>query len=220
MFTDRESFLALPWPAQALTAVVLLFGLFVVTRMVAGMFVRPRHRAHFARLAESVGARTGPRGDMTFFDTSIGDRAFTVRHELRSSAGSYRGPTGNLLVLATRLEARRWEMHQVDMNLGSVRARTFFGHNLLASGDEAFDAQIAVREDGIPVREGWLDRPTREAILRVYELPYANGPMWVQAQELTHISRSPWTEIDAAKLREMLGRVAAVAGALERTARG
>lgn len=219
MFTDLASFLELPWPAQAMTVLAALFLVFVLKTMAGGLLVRSRHRAHFEALARSIGAPLTTRGDTRSFTMRVAERSFGIRHELRSSSGSYRGPAGDLLVIGTRLEAHRWELHQVDFDPQLVRARKLFGHNLLSSGDPAFDQRVAVREDGIPVRDGWLDRAVRDAVLRVYDLPDAQGRMWVQEQELTHISRAPWTTIDASGLRERLSRIAAVADALERTAR-
>jgi hypothetical protein len=156
------------------------------------------------------------------FLMTVDGRTFEVRHEYRASrhrGGSegYRGPTGHLLITSTPLSGERWEMHQVDIVPGG--APSLFGDAPHKTGDEAFDRRFLVRQDGIPVRDTWLDQATRAAFGSFFDTPGATGPAWVQEQRLQHFIRAPWKGIDGPVLRALLQKQAALADALERTAR-
>jgi hypothetical protein len=209
-------FLAAPLWAQ------IGLGLFAVMAVV--MFVAPRlalrrHAATFTALAAAAGAGTTRRDAFTeWFSTEVEGRTFEVRRELRSrgrGSSSYRGPTGHLLITATPLSGSRWELHQIEVEPG--RLPGIFGTSPLATGDAAFDGRFMVRQDGVPVREGWLDPPTRAALTAFFDVPMANGPVWVQEQRLQHIM-SPWIGIDHESLRRLLRQQVVLAEALERTA--
>ena len=84
-------------------------------------------------------------------------------------------------------------------------------------GDPDFDARFAVWQDGVPVREGWLDAPTRAAVTAFFDGPGVAGPVWAQEGRLTYVAVPP-ARLDEPKLTAILRRQAALASALERTA--
>ena len=179
-----------------------------------------RYARRFKTLSTAFGREGAPLSDQSF-TAMVGERQFEVKHVYRTSTtsvGTTRGPYGHLLVSSTMLAARRWELHGVDIVRGGVRLRKALGHRLLTTGDAEFDAKYAVREDGIPIRERWLDQATRAAIANFYELPSATGTIWIQEGRLSHLISSPWKGVDGASLQALLTRQAALASALERTA--
>ena len=202
------------WAQLAIGVVVAMF----VAVLASSRVTRQRHAAAFARLAAAAGARTARTDEFTeSFGTDVAGRTFDVRREFRSTArgGSYRGPTGHLLIASTRLSGSRWELHQVDISPG--RRSAIFGAPPTVTGDDTFDARFMVRQDGVPVRDGWLDAPTRAAVTTLFDAPGVTGPVWVQEQRL-QLFVSPWLDASHATLGEWLRRQADLAGALERTA--
>lgn len=209
-------FLAAPLWAQV--AIVLLAGAFAVM-MVAPRVTQRRHAAALAALAAAAGARTSRRDEFTeWFTLEVDGRAFEVRRELRSSSrgGSYRGPTGHLLVTSTPLAGSRWSAFQVDITPG--RVPSWLGGPPHATGDAAFDGRFVLKQDGVPVREGWLDAPTRAAVSAFFDEPAATGPVWVQEQRLQHLADATWPRLDLPALTALLRLQAVLATALERTA--
>ena len=155
-------FLAMPFWAQVGMA---FFALMFVVMVVSPGVTRRRHAARLAVLASAAGASTTRRDEFTeWFTTEVEGRRFEVRRELRSSGrgSSYRGPTGHLLVTSTPLAGSRWEVYQIEILPG--RLPKFFGPPPLATGDSAFDGRFMLRQDRVPVRDGWLDQPTRAAV--------------------------------------------------------
>lgn len=195
-------------------------GFFLFTFLV--MLVSPgvtrrRHATRLAALASAARATTTSRDTFTeWFTVEVEGRRFEVRRELRSRGrNSYRGPTGHLLVTSTPLAGSRWELYQIEILLG--RLPKFFGPLPLATGDAAFDGRFMLRQDGVPVRDGWLDQFTRAAITAFFDTPCANGRLWVQERQLQHMM-SPWIGVDHEALLRLLRQQAALATALERTA--
>ena len=196
-------------------------GFFVFTFLV--MLVSPgvtrrRHVAQLAALASAARATTTSRDAFTeWFTVEVDGRRFEVRRELRSSGrgSSYRGPTGHLLVTSTPLAGSRWEVCQIEILPG--RLPRFFGPPPLATGDATFDGRFILRQDGVPVRDGWLDQSTRAAVTAFFDTPWANGRIWVQERQLQHMM-SPWIGVDHESLVRLLRQQAALAAALERTA--
>jgi hypothetical protein len=210
-------FLAAPLWAQ--------IGMAVFALMFAVMLVEPRlkqrrYTAALAALAAAAGASTTRRDGFTeWFTIAVEGRPFEVRREFRvrgRGSSSYRGPTGHLLVTSTPLAGSRWATHQIDITPGRVPA--LFGGPPFRTGDTAFDGRFMVMQDGVPVRDGWLDAPTRAAVTAFFDLPAATGPVWVQDQRLQHLADATWRTLDLAALTVLLGRQAALATALERTA--
>lgn len=210
-------FLAAPLWAQ------IGIGLFAVTFVV--MLVEPRlkrrkYAAKFTALAAAAGAPTTRRDEFTeWFTITVDGRPFEVRRELRvrgRGVSTYRGPMGYLLVTSTPLAGSRWEMHQVDITPG--RVPKFFGGPALPTGDAAFDGRFVVMQDGVPVRDGWLDALTRAAVTAFFDTPTVTGPVWVRSQQLQHIAAEPWRGLDLAALTGVLRQQAQLATALERTA--
>lgn len=208
-----------PW-AQA--GMVLFLA--VALAMVGLPILRKRRlRRQFAGLAKDLGVPTVNEPDefTQSFTTTVAGRSFLVSHEFRSGGGrhsSYRGPTGHLLVTSTALAAGQWELHQVDIVPG--RPPRWLGHALLETGDEVFDARFAVKQDGVPVRDRWLDRPTRAAISAFFDTAGVTGPVWIQGQKVMHLAYAPWKGIEGRSLRVLLENQGRLADALERTASG
>ncbi|MBK7971927.1 MAG: hypothetical protein IPK07_00990 [Deltaproteobacteria bacterium] len=219
MWEDVSSgFLAAPLWAQI---GMVLFAFTAVVMFVSPSLTRRRYTAKFAALADAAGAPTTRRDEFTeWFAIEADGRRFEVRRELRvrgsGGGSSYRGPTGYLLITSTPLAGSRWELHQLEIVPG--RLPSIFGAAPLATGDETFDARFLVRQDGDPVREGWLDPATRAAVTAFFDTPGVTGSVWVEARELRHLASAPWTGIDPASLPVLLRQQAALASALERTA--
>ena len=206
-------FLAAPLWAQAGMA---LFALAIVAMLVGPRLTQRRYAAKLAALAAAAGAPTTRRDEFTeWFTIAVDGRPFEVRRELRARGSGYRGPTGHLLVTSTPLSGSRWEMHEIDITPG--RLPSLFGGPRLRTGDPAFDARFVVMQSGVPVRDGWLDAPTRAAVTAFFDTPAATGPVWVQAGQLQHIGGAKWTDLDLAALTGLLRGQASLASALERT---
>ena len=207
-------FLVMPLWAQiglgffALTFLVMVFG---------PGFERRRYAAKLSALAAAAGATTTRRDEFTeWFTIDVDGRPFEVRRELRMRNSSYRGPTGQLLVTSTPLSGSRWEMHQIDIVPG--RVPKIFRRPTVSSGDAKFDERFVVIQDGVPVRDNWLDAPTRAAIITFFDAPAATGPVWVHDRQLQHIAGDEWARLDLAALKGLLRQQAMLASALERTA--
>jgi hypothetical protein len=211
-----ESFTTAPLWAQIF---LLFFALTAVVMMVEPSIRKRRFFRQFDAIALGLG-RQPPRRHAwpVMVPVSIGERAFEVRHDYRASGKgtSYRGPTGYLLVTATRLRGERWPMHQIDIRaLGRLSWLTS-GKRL--TGDTDFDARFLVVEDGLPVRDGWLDANVRQEITRFLGEAPIEGVLSVREGELLFTMSNPWTGIDGPAVRAILERQVALASALERTA--
>lgn len=212
-----DAFRAAPLWAQILVPVLVIAMLAAV---VESPIRRRRARLAFDRLAGQAGAAITPVDWVTAtFPMEVAGRRFEVRREWHSRAystgsNSWRGPIGHLLITSTPLAGSRWELHQVDMASLSTAARR---SSDLTTGDAAFDARFRVHQDGVPVRDGWLDAATRAAVARLFDAPGVTGPVWVQGQSLQVLRSEPWKDVDAASLRRVLEAQAALAVALERT---
>ncbi len=193
------------------------FALTFVVMLVGPSLSQRRYAAKFASLAAAAAAPTTRRDEFTeWFTIAVDGRSFEVRRELRVRNSSYRGPTGQLLVTSTPLSGSRWEMHQIDVAPG--RVPKIFRRPTLSTGDPAFDGRFVVIQDGVPVRERWLDAPTRAAFVAFFDAPAATGPVWVQDRQLQHLAGDEWVKLDLAALTSLLRQQAILATALERTA--
>lgn len=211
-------FRAAPFWAQVGMA---FFAFTFLVMLIEPRIKRRKYATALAALAAAAAAPTTRRDEFTeWFTMTVEGRPFEVRRELRQGSGrgvsSYRGPTGHLLVTSTPLAGSRWATHQVDITPG--RVPRFFGGPPLPTGDATFDGRFVVMQDGTPVREGWLDAPTRAAVTAFFDQPAATGPVWVQEQRLQHIAVATWHGLDLAGLTALLRQQAALATALERTA--
>ncbi|MDO8418573.1 MAG: hypothetical protein Q7S90_00955 [Rubrivivax sp.] len=217
MFTDVTTALSeAPLWAQAVLA---LFALTFVAMVVTPGRDYRRHRRALEGLARALGA-TAAQGREKWpvsFSAAIDGRTFDVSYDYRShSHGSYRGPRGHLLITSTVLAGSRWKMHEVDIVPGRVNR---FLRSLTGRADRAGPgASFQVVDNGVPVREGWFDAGTRDAVTAFYASSVARGPLWVKEQQLMHVAAAPWDGIDGPALRTLLARQAAVATAFERTA--
>lgn len=213
-----DAFLEAPLWARILVPILVFAAL---ASAVDKPWRRRRARDAFARLARAVQQPVTTIDWVTeTFPLEAGRRPFDVRREWHSrhsggGVSSYRGPLGHVLVSSTPLAGSRWELHQVDIALMTMAARRS-GDPI--SGDAAFDARFRVRQDGVPVRDAWLDEPTRAAVTTLFDVPGVTGPVWVQGQRLHVLRQEPWFDLDAASLIRALDAQAALAAALERTA--
>lgn len=212
-----EDFVAgwLAMPLWAQIGVAFFVFTFVVMLVEPGV-KRRRHAARHRALAQAHGTTTTRVDAFTeWFSVTAEGRAFEVRRELRTRGGvSYRGPTGHLLVISTPLAGSRWELHQADIMPG--RVPTWLGGPGRVTGDAAFDGRFMVKQDGVPVRDGWLDAPTRAAVTAFFDTPWVDGRVWVQEGRLQHLALRPKT-VDANVLGTVLRQQSALTTALERT---
>lgn len=196
-----------------------LFALTFVALVVAPRRDYRRHRRAFDGLARALDA-TAAQGREKWpvsFSVAVDGRTFDVSYDYRShSHGSYRGPRGHLLITATALAGSRWKMHEVDIVPG--RVSRFLRSTVVGAGGAGPDSSFQVVDNGVPVREGWFDAGTRDAVTAFFGSTVASGPLWVKEQQLMHVASAPWKGIDGAALRTLLTRQAAVATAFERTA--
>lgn len=204
-----------PWVRVALT----LFALVFVWSLFGSGVTHRRYRRQFDDLARALRAQppTG-RGWPVSFTVEAGGRAFEIRHDYRSRSGSYRGPAGYLLVTETKLAGTRWEMHQVDiLRIDSVWSRLMGATPV--TGAAGSNVRFGMKEDGVPVREGWMDDATREAVTRFFEAAPPFGVIWIKEGRLSYLLSGPWKGIDGPVLQAILERLVELATALERTAR-
>lgn len=199
----------------------LAFFVFALFVMLFETSVRNRGVARrFAALAASRQATVRPGDDAysASFEVTADGRPLTVRREMRSTGGggSYRGPRGFLTLVEAPLAGSRWAMHNVDVAERGTLAR--LGSTPMKTGDATFDRRFTVWQDGLVVRDGWLDAPTREAFTALFDVPSMTdaGTVWVTEGRLQCFHDTPKT-LDAARFDTWLSRVATLAAALERT---
>jgi hypothetical protein len=75
--------------------------------------------------------------------------------------------------------------------------------------------RFIVTEDKTPVRDGWLDGGTRQAIARFFDDVPLPGLLWIRQGELQFIMQNPWKGIDGQGIRGLLERQTVLASALE-----
>ncbi|MEO7156035.1 MAG: hypothetical protein ABI039_00655 [Vicinamibacterales bacterium] len=202
---------------------VTLFALTFLAMVFGPKVTQRRARQHFAALAQTRHARVVPGHDVftASFSVEQAGRTFTVQRELRSTTrgGSYRGPRGHLIVIETPLAHSRWKMHGVDIAQRGALAR--LGGTPVRSGDAVFDKRFTIWQDGVLVRENWIDGTTRAAVTAFFDLPSiaGAGTVWVQEGRLHYLNDAPAT-LDETGLTAILEQQAALAAALEATASG
>jgi hypothetical protein len=198
-----------------------LFAALVVAALVQPTLRRRKFRRGFDAIARGLeqpppSSRRWPAA----FRVRVHERDFDVRHDLRSSSrgGSYRGPTGYLLITATRLASDRWSLHQVDISKPG-RLASWLAGGKRPTGDADFDARFLVVEDGLPARDGWLDAPTRKAIAQFLDEAPRPGVIWIREGELQFTMQGDWSGLDGPAIRALLQRQGALASALDRSVR-
>ena len=87
------------------------------------------------------------------------------------------------------------------------------------TGDPDFDARFFVMEEGLPVRDGWLDEATRAQFARFFDQTPVEGAIWTREGELLFTIPEPWKGVDGPVMRSLLERQAALASVLEHKAR-
>jgi len=209
---------AAPFWAQMAMA---FFALMVLVMAIEPQVGHRRARRRFAALAAARGATITPGHDAfaASFSLAHAGRSFAVKRELRGGprGSSYRGPRGHLLIVETPLAGSRWTSHGVDIAQRGSLAKVLTSP--MKTGDTVFDDRFTVWQDGVPVREGWLDQPARSAVTAVFDLPAiaGDGTLWVQEGRLQFLSDRPGS-IDDAALASLVAAVATVAAQFERTA--
>jgi hypothetical protein len=196
---------------------MVLFATMAVVSLVGPSVRKRKFRGRFNTIARRLGADP-PGGDRPFtISLDVDGRTFNVTYDFRGgrTAGSYRGPTGYLLTTSMRLAGRRWPMHQVDVKK-SNKFLSRLVSSRIGTGDPDFDARFAVFEDGIPVREGWLNGETRSALVSFLDSAPLQGALWIQEGALQYIMSNPWTGLDGPVVKALLQRQAALAAVLER----
>lgn len=207
-------------PRWAQIAMVLL-ALTFVWMMLGSSLTRRKHRRHFTALVCGLAGSPPSSRDWPFISRlDAAGRSFQLRHDLRftSRNSSYRGPTGHLLITATRLSGDRWKMHQADVQ-PITKWLSKWASRVSRTGDADFDGRFIVREDGLPAREGWLDTPTRQAITEFFAAAPKPGVIWIREGDLQYLISQPWTDLDAPAARRVIEAQAVLADALERSAR-
>lgn len=204
-----------PWAQIAM----VLFAAMVLVAFVGPSVRHRKFRRHFDAIARELGqGASSTRGWPVAFSVSVDGRAFKITHDFRSTSrgGSYRGPTGYLLIAATPLASDRWSMHQVDISrIG--RLGSWLVSRKRLTGDADFDARFMVVEDGLPARDGWLDAATRTDIAQFLDMAPLPGVIWIREGQLLFTMQDPWTDVDGPAVRALLGRQGALVTALDRT---
>lgn len=204
-----------PWAQVGM----VLFGIMAVVMLVGPSVRRRKFRRHFDAIVRGLGQEPPAGGKVPVSCALTADgRAFRISYDIRLGGGgsTYRGPRGDLLITSTRMAGTRWAMHMIDIALlDGPLARLVSSRRV--TGDTAFDDRFAVLEDGLPVREGWLDAATRQEVARFFD-GAPPGLIWIRDGELQYLMPNPWTGLDGPVIRALLQRQAVLAAALERTA--
>jgi hypothetical protein len=195
---------------------VLVLGLavgalaaFVLWSFIDGLVLDPpRARRRFNAIAAALGLTPiDEPDDRRHVVVETGGRVMTMRAvHVGGPDASVRGAQGRLWIVETPLRVSRWEMHDVQ-----IRPRR-------RDGD--FDRRFAVRESGVPVREGWLTPPVQAALVACFDNPLATGTLRVDRGLLQHVvswSRVP-DQPAPGDVRALVDRLAAVADAFDTTA--
>ena len=197
----------------AFTVLVMVFGPGVTKR---------KFRRQFDALASALGRPRSADRDWPFrVPVSAGERPFELWYDFRtrSRAEGYRlAPTGHMLIATTKLSGTRWPLHQVDITQVDGWMSKVVGSKR-ATGDPDFDPRFIVTQAGPHVRDGWLDEPTRAAVGRFFGVAPPGGRLWVREGDLQFLMHTPWPAADGAALQTLLEHQAALATALEKTAR-
>ncbi len=195
------------------------FAVMFLTMVLEPVVGKRRYRRRFDALVRELGLDPSKERDWPFKTAiTVEGRSFEIRYDFGGGRG-YRGPRGHLLIASTPLAESKWSLHQVDIEKGDS-SLSWLGAGKRSTGDAAFDARFAVISEGVDVRDGWLDAPTRASVAQFFDHVPVDGPIRVHEGHLRYTMSSPWRGIDAAAMRALLQGQAALASALERTARG
>ena len=200
--------------------IIGLFAIAVVYSLVGPWLTERRYRRRFRAIAQAFGqAPTKRPNDVEGFTADVGSRRFDVRREYKGGGGrigTYRGPRGHLLITETALRGSGWSMHQIDICQADKRVWHPSAKRSL-TGDTAFDSRFLVVEDGLSVRNGWLDGPTRVAVARFFEAVPLAGPIWIREGRMAYLMQS-WKDVEGGAIRSLMEQQSALADALGRTA--
>jgi hypothetical protein len=188
---------------------VVALGVFVVWAMVDGLVFEPRRaRRRFDAVAAALQRTPVEEADGSRrVDIDAAGRTLALRSaHVGGSESSVRGERGRLWLLETPLRVTRWEMHDVGIR---QRRRAI-----------DFDRRFAIRESGVPVRDGWLGEPVRQVLTAFFDSPLAIGTMRVDRGRLQHVVA--WSRVSeqpsSADLRRLLERFGAVADGFDNAA--
>ena len=199
---------------------MVFFAVMAVVMVGEPAVKKRRFRRQFDEIARTAGAAPSVSTDWPMTSlVRLADRPFEIRYDIRQGSGrgsSQRGPHGFLLTTATRLTGTAWPMHQVEIAPVDRWLSKLMG-GTRPTGDPDFDGRFMVTQEGVPVRGGWLDGDTRQAILGFFDAAPRPGLVWIQDGELQFIMQDPWTGLDGQAIRGVLERQAVLASALERT---
>lgn len=211
-------FVAMPGWAQV---GVSFFALMFLYMAFETPIAKRRHRRQLAIFADALGAPAPQERNWPYSTTaSVSGRLFTLTYDyrMRNQHTTYRrGPTGHVLVIATPMAGSGWSMHQVDVS-GAAGWLSRLTKAIQATGDPAFDARLIVIQDGLPVRTGWLDAPTRAALLKFFADAPQPEVIWIREGVLQSLVSSSWKGLKDGGIRKQLEAQAVLADALERSA--
>lgn len=183
----------------AVGAVVLVALVF----WLSGVLTTRRRKQRFSSLASSFGSEVTYEGEFrSKFDAQVEGRAFEIRSQ-------HLNKWGWCLVTETAL-AGVSALHAAE-----IRPRLLGGRN----GDQGaveFGERFAVRDLGLPLRDGWLDERLKKTIIQFYAFGLSRDPLVIEEGCLVHRARVPLRRFEGGPLVELIKRQAAIASALER----
>ncbi|HVE69981.1 MAG TPA: hypothetical protein VNI54_01335 [Thermoanaerobaculia bacterium] len=159
-----------------------------------------RHEKRFAELGQSLGVRVDRESEfLSRFLVDVNGRVFEVTRQ-------HIGRIGWLLVTTTELSGVS-ALHSAD-----VRPRASRKKASPASADD-----FVVRDQGYPLRKGWLTAATAHSLRMFYDTELPLGPLYVEEGKLIHRSPSSFGLLDGPSLQDLLSRQGALASQLERS---
>jgi hypothetical protein len=168
-----------------------------------------RRRRRFAALARSLNVEALDEGRfLSRFRVGVEGRAIEVLYQHIGGRTGVGWTSDWYLVTTVPLHGIS-ELHSAGIHLRTRRSR-------LGNPSEAeFKENFSVRDEGYPLRTGWLTDRTRGAIYEFYRPDLPLEPLMIEEAKLVHRSRHLLRHLESGGLRELLGRQAAVAAALE-----
>ena len=187
-------------PRLIVTAVLLV----IAALLALGRLGDRRRQARLDSLATAMGGKlVSEPGYHWHVTATVADRTFTVRHRYLSKGGGW--------VVFTELPLDGVsQLHAVD-----VRRR--LGRHPVDPRDADFARHFAVHDLGMPLRDGWMTPRVRGALAHFFAHELATGTLSIEEGRLVHRGFAPLRRYTPLALRELLGRHAALAAALERS---
>jgi hypothetical protein len=159
-----------------------------------------RREKRFAELGRSLGVAVDRESEfLSRFLIEVNGRAFEVKRQHLRRIGWH-------LVTTTELSGVS-ALHSAD-----VRPRSGRRKPSPASADD-----FIVREQGYPLRPGWLTPATAEHLKSFYDTELPLEPLYLEEGKLIHRSPSLLERVDGRSLYDLLHRQGALASQLERS---